>query len=117
MGEVVDRRSAGIHFDKLRVIGDEFLFFMGCGVIEIHVPFLLWMDGIFAFRFHSSLQSLKIILIILPASPFGVKLSYGNKIFFRTPIDKQGNLCIIQNMNSCSYIHLFKCYFNRGGAL
>ncbi len=43
MGEMIDRRAAGIHFDKIGVIGDKFLFFMGCRVIEIHIPFLLWM--------------------------------------------------------------------------
>ena len=36
VGEVIDRRAAGVHFDNVRVIRDEFFLFMRCRVIEIH---------------------------------------------------------------------------------
>jgi hypothetical protein len=36
MGVVIDRGAAGVHFDELRVIGDEKLLLAGQGIIQIH---------------------------------------------------------------------------------
>ena len=37
MGKMIDRGAAGVHFDQFRVVGDEFFFFMGCRVVQVHI--------------------------------------------------------------------------------
>ena len=37
MGKMIDRGAAGVHFDQLRVVGDEFFFFMGRRVVQVHI--------------------------------------------------------------------------------
>ena len=37
MGKMIDRGAAGVHFDQFRVVGDEFFFFMGRRVVQVHI--------------------------------------------------------------------------------